>query len=79
MESALRIRTNVLPGHRIEILAPEFQEGDPVEVILLSGTEKPRKGRSMLEIVQELSGHRSFQTPEEVDRYLDEERNSWDR
>ena len=80
MESALRIRTNVLPGHRIEIVAPELKEGTLVEAVLFFQNEEPRSGRSMLEILESLPPRPLlFKTPEEVDKYLEEERNSWDR
>lgn len=32
-----------------------------------------------LDIIASLQGRRLFQTPEEVDRHLQEERDSWDR
>ena len=35
MTSALRLNTTVLPGHRIEITAPELPDGGNVEVIIL--------------------------------------------
>jgi hypothetical protein len=35
MQTALRIQTTILPGHRIEIAAPELPEGQWVEVIVV--------------------------------------------
>ncbi|MBI2301341.1 MAG: hypothetical protein HYU66_20730 [Armatimonadetes bacterium] len=35
MDAALRLRTTVLPGHRVEFVAPELAEGGEVEVIVL--------------------------------------------
>lgn len=32
MDSALRVNATVLPGHRIELAAPDFEEGSLVEV-----------------------------------------------
>ena len=73
----LRTQTTVLPGHRIEIAAPEIPEGTRVEVIIV-----PTKGpmdRSALDVIESLHGHRLFQTPEQVNRHLQEERDAWDR
>ena len=35
--------------------------------------------RSALAVLEELPGQRLFKTSEEADRYLQEERNSWER
>jgi len=34
MHAALRVETTVLPGHRLEISAPDLPEGGKVEVIV---------------------------------------------
>ena len=78
MESSLHISTKVLPGSRIEIVDSTLQEGDAVDVFLIVNKPIARKQQSALEIIHSLRGHRLFQTPEEVDGYLREERESWD-
>ena len=35
MQTALRMETTVLPGHRLEVSAPELPEGAKVEVIVV--------------------------------------------
>jgi hypothetical protein len=35
MQTALRLETTILPGHRLEISDPELPEGAKVEVIVL--------------------------------------------
>ena len=45
---------------------------DQIKDIKLDLTELQRKGR------EGLKGHRLFSTPQEVDQYLQEERNAWD-
>jgi hypothetical protein len=75
----LRTQAIVLPGHRIEVSAPELVEGTRVEVTIVSPTGPAPSSRSALEIIQSLKGHRLFQTPEQVRRYLEEERDAWDR
>jgi hypothetical protein len=38
-----------------------------------------RNGRTAIEIIESLGGHRLFSSPAEVDRYVDGERAAWDR
>ncbi len=80
MQSALRVETTILPGHRLEISDPELPEGAKVEVIVVL-PEKPQPRRmSMLEFLATLPpGPLLFKTPEEANRYLQEERGSWER
>jgi hypothetical protein len=80
MQTALRLETTVLPGHRLEISAPELPEGARVEVIVvLPATLSPRR-QSMLEFLATLPpGPLLFKTPEDANRYIQEERDSWER
>jgi hypothetical protein len=80
MQSALRLETTVLPGHRLEISTPELPEGAKVEVIVVL-PEKPQPRRmSMLEFLATLPpGPLLFKTPEEANRYIHEERDAWER
>jgi hypothetical protein len=80
MQPALRLETTVLPGHRLEISSPELPEGAKVEVIVvLPVTPSPRR-QSMLEFLATLPpGLLLFPTPEEANRYIQEERDSWER
>ena len=76
METVLRITTTVLPGNRIEIVAPELIEGTQIEVIIIL-TPVPEPPRpSALEIIDSLQGHRAFAAPHDADSHLQEERNS---
>lgn len=77
MSIMLRTQTKVLPGNRVEISSPQLREGDTVEVTVAS--PENREKRSAVDIIKSLSGHRLFSTPADVDRYLNEERDSWDR
>jgi hypothetical protein len=74
----LRTQTTVLPGHRIEVSAPELEEGTRVDVLVIPATTPPAQRRSVLEIIESLQGHRLFQTPDQVRRHLQEERDAWD-
>lgn len=74
----MRFKTMVQQGGRIQLDAPELQAGDWVEVTVeaVNATVEPKI--TVAELIDSLQGHRSFQTAEEVDAYLREERNSWD-
>ena len=79
MQSALQMETTILPGHRLEITAPELPEGATVHVIVLM-PETPRPARrSVLDILNSLPpGPLLFPTPEDADRHMREERDSWE-
>jgi hypothetical protein len=83
MQSALKVRTRVLPGKRVEVTAPELLEGEDVELIILKPdgavtTEPPRQFKSVIEFIDSLKPVE--RTPEEwaaIEREFYEERNSW--
>jgi hypothetical protein len=78
MQAALRITTKVLPGNKIEIEIPEAEIGDSVDVFVIL-PEKPKvKRRSVIEIIEEAHAKRTPKSAEEIDRQLQEERDSWD-
>ncbi|MBW4694439.1 MAG: hypothetical protein KME27_22055 [Lyngbya sp. HA4199-MV5] len=78
MQSALHITTKVLPGNKIEIQIPPGSIGEEVEVfVVLSGS--PSKRFAAIDILNQLSGQQQFKTAEAVDRYLQAERDSWER
>lgn len=77
--AALHVKTRVLPGQRVEIATPGLAEGERVDVFLVVERPAGSQPRSALDVIKSLQGHRSFSSAEEVDRYLDEERNAWDR
>jgi hypothetical protein len=80
MQTTLRMETTILHGHRLEISNPEFPDGATVEVIVVF-PEPPKPCRmSMLEYLKTLPpGPLLFKTPEDVNRYIQEERDSWER
>ncbi len=77
MRRALHVRTMVLPGGKVEIVSPELDAGQTVDVVVLH--ESNTKGRSVMEILNDGPDRRLFQTAEEVKAYLAEEKASWDR
>jgi hypothetical protein len=82
MNAAYHMTTIVLPGRKIEVPTPELPEGESVDVVVIpksAAQASPKAGLSIFDIIAGLKGHRLFQSPEEVDRYINEERDSWDR
>ena len=77
MPKTLRIRTTVQPGGRVEFASPELEAGQAVEVVVTPTPTTPR--RSAVDILADAPGQRLFKTAKEVDDYIREERESWDR
>jgi hypothetical protein len=75
---ALQVMTTVLPGHRIEIEVPELPVGARATVLILLEEPQPPK-RRLQEVLGDYPGGRLFKSAEEVDAYLREERDSWDK
>ncbi len=78
MQNAWHLETTVQPGGRIEIADGGLPSGTAVDVFILPRALATAR-RSATEILAEAPGRRLFKTAEEVDRYLREERASWDR
>jgi hypothetical protein len=78
MQSTLPIITKVLPGNKIEIQVPEAQIGDSVEVFVVLPEKTEPKKRSVLDIIEESRKRHPSRTAEDIDRQLQEERESWD-
>ncbi len=86
MQTTLRVTTRVQPGHRIEIEAPELAEGEEVTVTVTSpgalapgDPQAPARG-SLWQLIRDLPpGPRSAPRWEEIERELQEDRDSWDR
>jgi hypothetical protein len=80
MQTALRLETTILPGHRLELTAPELPEGVKVEVIVLIPKAPEPRRMSMLEFLETLPpGPLAFPTWEEYERHLQEEKDVWER
>jgi hypothetical protein len=79
MLGALHRKITVLPGGKIEVTDQALPAGELVDVIILLPTSSTTPRRSALEILAEAPGQRLFKTAEEVDDYLQKEREAWDR
>ena len=80
MTIEIAIKTTVLPGGKIEISAPQLVAGQQAIVLVKVEDEQPEK----LTITERLAranyhGGALFKTAEEVDAYIREERDSWER
>lgn len=76
MAKAYKIKTTVLPGHRIEITAPEVAVGQAVEVVVVeetaTGSGRPLKGRAFLQALPRID--HTEEEWAEIDRRFEEER-----
>jgi len=78
MQSAIRITTKVLAGNKLEILVSPGSVGEEVEVFVII-PEKPQGGRRKVwELLTKIRSRHVSRTVEQIDRELEEERNSWD-
>jgi hypothetical protein len=78
MATTLRVRTKVQPGGRIELESLDLPVGQDVDVTI-TPTAAPKEQRSILEIIESSPPQQIFKTAQEVDEYLRQERDSWDR
>jgi len=78
MGTVIHTRAVVGPDGTIEIHVPELAPGQEVEVTV-EVQATPEAGRHVSEIIKDLPGHLEFKSAEEVDAYIREERDSWDR
>ena len=79
MPTEVRIKTVVLPGGKIEISTPELIPGQRATVVVTVEDDEPTKSPHVIDILATLQGHQLFQNAEEVDAYMHEERDAWDR
>jgi hypothetical protein len=79
MQSALHLKTQVLPGNKIEIQSDNLEIGDTVDVFVVISPDKEKQKSSVIDLIQKMRGNRNcFKTAEEIDQYIQEERESWD-
>lgn len=78
MQSALHLKTQVLPGNKIEIQSDNLKIGDTVDVFVITEKELNQKQNSIQDILQGLEGQEIFKTSQEVDEYLQRERETWE-
>lgn len=79
MASPIHVEAVVSPDGKIEISVPELAPGQHVRVSIEPEEHPTAQAQHVIDIVEKLPGHRLFKTAEEVDAYIAEERDSWDR
>jgi hypothetical protein len=81
MQAALTLTTTVLPGHRIEVDAPELTEGEEIELIVLR--QEPSASGEYIPALDYLNSLGPSQLTmadwERIEREIQEEKNSWER
>ena len=79
MMGAAHLKATVASGGRIEIFAPDFHEGEAVDVFLI-GSRPPRGARRhMADLAASFPpGPRSCKTWDEIEKHLQSERDSWE-
>lgn len=79
-KQAIRVRTTVLPGGRIELVSVKLVPGSEVDVVVAPARKTARRRRSVREIRESLPPIRhTTEEWDEIDRQFREERRSWDR
>jgi hypothetical protein len=81
MTTSIHIEATVSPDGKIEISVPQLQPGQRVHVSI-----QPEQAPALstdeihiIDLIKDQPGHRLFKSAEEVDEYLRQERDSWDR
>ena len=78
MTSALHKDTIVQPDGTIALSVPELAPGQRVRVTI-EPEQAPAQKLRAIDVINSMPGHLEFKTAEEVDAYINEERDSWDR
>jgi hypothetical protein len=79
MAAPIQVEAAVSPEGKIEISVPELAPGQRVRVSIQPEEAPAEEQRPAREILGEAPGHQLFKTAEEVDAYIRDERDSWDR
>ncbi len=78
MKHTLHLTTKVLPGNKIEIEIPEGSIGDTVDVFVVLPETPKEKKYSVLELIEKSRSKHAHRSAEDIDRQIQEERDSWD-
>ncbi len=79
MQNAWHLKTTVQPGGRIDVTDTDLPSGASVDIFVLPALPQRATRRSAVDILAEAPGQRAFKTADEVDKYIQAERDSWDR
>ena len=78
MATEVRVKTVILPGGKIEISTPELIPGRLATVVVTIEDNETIEQPHVIDILKTLTGHRLYQSAEEVDAYIREERDAWE-
>ncbi len=78
MQSALHITTKVLLGGKVEFHLPPDSVGDEIEIFVVLPEKKKVSPQLVLDFFEDIHRQGPFRTGAEIDRDLQEERDSWD-
>jgi hypothetical protein len=78
MSTEVRMKTVILPGGKIEISTPELIPGRRATVVVTIEDNETIEQSHVIDILKTLAGHRHYQSAEEVDAYIREERGAWE-
>jgi len=80
MQSAIHIKTKVLPGGKIQLEIPQATEGEDVDVFVIMTSTKLSKSRpSVIDILDEIHQRRPHgRAAAEINQELQAERDAWD-
>jgi hypothetical protein len=78
MSTEVRVKTVILPGGKIEISTPELIPGRRATVVVTIEDNEAVEQPHVIDILKTLAGHRLYQSVEEVDAYIREERDAWE-
>jgi hypothetical protein len=68
-----------LPGGKIEISTPELIPGRRATVVVTIEDSEPIEQPHVIDMLKTLSGHQLYRSAEEVDAYIREEGDAWER
>jgi uncharacterized SAM-dependent methyltransferase len=66
----------IKPGGVVEICSPELPTEATVEIIVLNESPTDQSQKSLTSFIGSAKG--SFATPEEVDKFISQERDAWE-
>ena len=78
--SVVRQRVQVMPGHRVVLVAPELNDGEWVEVVIRADADLATQKTNVLAFVDSLpAGPRAVADWDAYERLLQQERESWEQ
>ena len=76
----VRQRVQVMPGHRVELVAPELNDGEWEEVVVRADADLPATKTNVLAVIDSLpAGPRAVADWDAYDRLFQQERESWEQ